>query len=311
MVRGHVPVRAARTGRKTFNIVNPTDSLAANPRLSLNRMLLRRLLHNRGALLGGTILLALIFSAIGAPWLTARDPLEMNPPDRWLPPDAEHWFGTDNFGRDIFTRVLYGTRISLPMGLISVGLALAISLAAGLLAGYYGGRVDALVMRAVDVMLAFPGLLLALAIVATLGPNLENAMIAVGISAAPTYIRVVRAGVLSAREFDYVEAARSVGAPDYIIMTRHILPNIIAPVIVLATLGVAGAMITGAALSFLGLGAKPPAPEWGAMLSEARNYLRLAPWTTTFPGLAIVVAALAINLLGDGLRDVLDPRANR
>ena len=311
MVRGHVPVRAAGTGRKTFNIVNPTDSLAANPRLSLNRILLRRMLHNRGALLGGTILLALIVSAIGAPWLTARDPLEMNPPDRWLPPDAEHWFGTDNFGRDIFTRVLYGTRISLPMGLISVGLALAISLAAGLLAGYYGGRVDALVMRAVDVMLAFPGLLLALAIVATLGPNLENAMIAVGISAAPTFIRVVRAGVLSAREFDYVEAARATGAPDYIIMVRHILPNIIAPVIVLATLGVAGAMITGAALSFLGLGAKPPAPEWGAMLSEARNYLRLAPWTTTFPGLAIVVAALAINLLGDGLRDVLDPRANR
>ena len=291
--------------------MNPTDALAANPRPSLNRQLLSRLLRNRGALLGGTILLALIVVAIGAPWLTPRDPLEMNPPDRWLPPDAQHWFGTDNFGRDIFTRVLFGTRISLPMGLISVGLALAISLAAGLLAGYYGGRVDALVMRAVDVLLAFPGLLLALAIVATLGPNLENAMIAVGISAAPTYIRVVRAGVLSAREFEYVEAARSIGAPDHVIMVRHILPNIIAPVIVLATLGVAGAMITGAALSFLGLGAKPPAPEWGAMLSEARSYLRLAPWTTTFPGLAIVVAALAINLLGDGLRDVLDPRANR
>ena len=274
-------------------------------------MLLGRLLRNRGALLGGTILLALIVSAIGAPWLTARDPLEMNPPDRWLPPDAQHWFGTDNFGRDMFTRVLYGTRISLPMGLISVGLALGISLVSGLLAGYYGGWADAFVMRAVDVMLAFPGLLLALAIVATLGPNLENAMIAVGISAAPTFIRVVRAGVLSAREFDYVEAARATGAPDYIIMARHILPNIIAPVIVLATLGVAGAMITGAALSFLGLGAKPPAPEWGAMLSEARSYLRLAPWTTTFPGMAIVVAALAINLLGDGLRDVLDPRANR
>ena len=292
-------------------VVESTNPIITAARPSLNRMVLRRLLRNRGALVGGAILLVLLAAAVGAPWLTVRDPLEMNPPERMLSPDAQHWFGTDNFGRDIFTRVLYGTRISLPMGLISVGLALGISLVSGLLAGYYGGWTDAFVMRAVDVMLAFPGLLLALAIVATLGPSLENAMIAVGLSAAPTFIRVVRAGVLSAREFDYVEAARAVGAPDYIIMARHILPNIIAPVIVLATLGVASAMITGAALSFLGLGAKPPTPEWGAMLSEARNYLRLAPWTTTFPGLAIVVAALAINLLGDGLRDALDPRANR
>ena len=280
-------------------------------RATRSHIVLRRLLRNRGALVGGAMLLVLVVAAVAAPWLSARDPLEMNPPERWLPPDAQHWFGTDNFGRDIFTRVLYGAQISLPMGMVSVGLALVISLASGLLAGYYGGWIDAFVMRVVDVMLAFPGLLLALAIVATLGPNLVNAMIAVGISAAPTYIRVVRAGVLSAREYDYVEAARAVGVPDRLIMARHILPNIIAPVIVLATLGVAGAMITGAALSFLGLGAKPPAPEWGAMLSEARSYLRLAPWTTTFPGLAIVVAALAINLLGDGLRDALDPRLQR
>jgi len=194
------------------------------------------------------------------------------------------------------------------MGLISVGLALFVGLIGGLSAGYYGRWPDTIIMRAVDVMMAFPGLLLALAIVATLGPSLLNAMIAVGLSAAPTYVRVVRASVLSAREMDYVEAARSIGCRDGLIMVRHILPNVVAPVIVLSTLGVASAIITGAALSYLGLGIKPPTPEWGATLSEARNYLRLAPWTTTFPGLAIVVAALSINLLGDGLRDALDPR---
>ena len=283
-------------------------ALANKPPQSRSRIVLRRLLRNRGAMLGGTILCLLIAAAFLAPWLSSLDPLEMNPPERWVPPDAQHWFGTDNFGRDIYTRVLHGTRISLPMGLVSIGIALALGLTSGLLAGYYGGRTDALIMRAVDVMLAFPGLLLALAIVATLGPSLLNAMIAVGISAAPTFIRVVRAGVLSARELEYVEAARAAGCRDRTIILRHVLPNVAAPIIVLATLGVAGAIITGAALSFLGLGAKPPDPEWGAMLSEARNYLRLAPWTTTFPGLAIVVAALSINLLGDGLRDALDPR---
>ena len=283
-------------------------ALANKPPQSRSRIVLRRLLRNRGAMLGGTILCLLIAAAFLAPWLSSLDPLEMNPPERWVPPDAQHWFGTDNFGRDIYTRVLHGTRISLPMGLVSIGIALALGLTSGLLAGYYGGRTDALIMRAVDVMLAFPGLLLALAIVATLGPSLLNAMIAVGISAAPTFIRVVRAGVLSARELESVEAARAAGCRDRTIILRHVLPNVAAPIIVLATLGVAGAIITGAALSFLGLGAKPPDPEWGAMLSEARNYLRLAPWTTTFPGLAIVVAALSINLLGDGLRDALDPR---
>lgn len=269
---------------------------------------LRRLARNRGAVLGAAVLLLLISIALIASWLTPYDPFEMAPRDRLLEPNAQHWFGTDNFGRDIFARVIYGTRISLPMGLISVSLALLIGLVGGLCAGYYGGWVDAIVMRAVDVMLAFPGLLLALAIVATLGPNLTNAMIAVGISASPTYIRVVRAAVLSERELDYVDAARSIGAPSWIIIFRHILPNTLTPVIVLSTLGVASAIITGAALSFLGLGVKPPTPEWGAMLSEARNYLRLSPWIMTFPGLAIVIAALSINLFGDGLRDALDPR---
>lgn len=284
--------------------VRPSTTTAASGQ---RRGFLQRLVRNRGAFIGAIILVLLIISAIAAPLLTSYDPNEMNPPDRTLPPSLSHPFGTDNFGRDILARVLYGGRISLPMGLISVGLALAIGLVSGLLAGYYGGWVDLVVMRVVDVMLAFPGLLLALVIIAILGPNLLNAMIAVGISTAPTYIRVVRASVLSARELDYVEAARSIGCPNRLVIFRHILPNVVAPIIVLSTLGVAGAIIAGAALSYLGLGVKPPTPEWGSMLSEARNYLRLTPWMTTFPGLAIVVAALAINLFGDGLRDILDP----
>ncbi len=295
------------TTSTTRAVAQPVSAL--KPRHdSMLRMSLRRLLRNRGAVIGGIILLVLIVAAVAAPLISPYDPVEMNPPARLQSPGLSHPFGTDNFGRDIFARVLYGTRISLPMGIIAVAISLIIGLVGGLLAGYYGRWVDAGIMRAVDVMLAFPGLLLALAIVATLGPSLVNAMIAVGIAAAPTYIRVVRANVLSAREYDYVEAARSVGVPERTIILRHILPNVSAPVIVLATLGVAGAIITAAALSYLGLGVKPPTPEWGSMLREASNYLRLAPWTTTFPGLAIVVAALAINLLGDGLRDTLDPR---
>ena len=295
------------TTSSTSTLAQPVSRL--KPRTdSMLRMSTRRLLRNRGAVLGGIILLVFIVAAVAAPLISPYDPVEMNPPARLQPPSLSHPFGTDNFGRDIFARVLHGTRISLPMGIIAVAISLAIGLVGGLLAGYYGRWMDAGIMRGVDVMLAFPGLLLALAIVATMGPSLVNAMIAVGIAAAPVYIRVVRANVLSAREYDYVEAARSIGVPERTIIVRHILPNVSAPVIVLATLGVAGAIITAAALSYLGLGVKPPTPEWGSMLREASNYLRLAPWTTTFPGLAIVVAALAINLLGDGLRDTLDPR---
>lgn len=271
-------------------------------------LVLRRLLRNRGAVLGAIVLGLLVSVGLLASVITSYDPLEMAPKDRLLPPTPEHWFGTDNFGRDIFARVVYGTRISLPMGLISVALALTIGVLGGLFSGYYGGWVDVVIMRIVDVMLAFPGLLLALAIVASLGPDLVNAMIAVGVSASPTYIRLVRAAVLSERELSYVDAARSIGTPGWRILFRHLLPNTLTPVIVLSTLGVASAIITGAALSFLGLGVKPPTPEWGSMLSEARNYLRLSPWIMTFPGLAIVIAALSINLFGDGLRDALDPR---
>jgi peptide/nickel transport system permease protein len=296
-----------------LNAVNDRTNLRQNALTvaadrTRQHLVLRRLARNRGAVIGAIILVLLVVVAIVAPLITLYDPLEMSPQDRLQPPSPAHWFGTDNFGRDIFARVVYGTRISLPMGLISVGLALSIGLIGGLLSGYYGGWIDAVVMRLVDVMLAFPGLLLALAIVAALGPNLVNAMLAVGISVSPTYIRVVRAAVLSERELAYVDAARSIGTPGWSILFRHLLPNTLTPVIVLSTLGVATAILTAAALSFLGLGVKPPTPEWGAMLSEARNYLRLSPWTMTFPGLAIVIAALSINLFGDGLRDALDPR---
>src|SRR5256884_3001332 len=272
------------------------------------RDVLMRLARSRGAVLGGTILVVLILVAVGAPLLTGYDPLTMRPEDRLQPPNRHHLFGTDVFGRDLFTRILYGSRISLRTGVISISLAMALGVPLGLTSGFYGGGIDRLLMRIVDLMLTFPGILLALVIIAILGPNLLNAMVAVGISASPTYARVVRASVLGAREQVYVDAARAIGCRDGRIMVRHILPNTGAPIIVLGTLGVAGAIISAAALSYLGLGAQPPTPEWGALLSEGRNYLRVAWWMTAFPGLAIMIAVLAINLLGDGLRDALDPR---
>ncbi len=277
-------------------------------RRSLWRDLFARLRRSRGAVLGGVLLSAIILGAVAAPFVAPYDPQAMAPVDRLQLPSTRHLLGTDVFGRDLFTRILYGSRISLQTGLISVSLAIAIGVPLGLLSGFYGGLVDRLLMRLVDLMLTFPGILLALVIVAILGPSLLNAMVAVGISASPTYARVIRSAVLAAKSQVYVEAARATGCTNGRIMVRHILPNTIAPIIVLGTLGIAGAIIAAAALSFLGLGARPPIPEWGAMLSEGRNYLRVAWWITTFPGLAIMVTVLAINLLGDGLRDALDPR---
>jgi peptide/nickel transport system permease protein len=269
---------------------------------------LRRVRRSPGMILGALLLLAMVGGAIAAPVLVRYDPLALNPSDRMLPPETHHLFGTDEFGRDVLTRILFGGRISLRTGAVAVSLAIAIGVPMGLLSGFYGGLVDRGMMRLVDIMLTFPGILLALVIVAILGPSLFNAMLAVGISASPTYARVVRASVLTAKPLTYVEAARAIGCRNDRIILFHILPNAVAPIIVLGTLGVAGAILAAAALSFLGLGAQPPQPEWGALLSEGRNFLLNAWWIATFPGLAIMVTVLAINLLGDALRDLLDPQ---
>lgn len=297
------------------NTATLTSDLQANVTLRRHRSLwldsLDRLRRNPGSMLGVVILLLMILGAIFAPLISHQDPTILAPMDRLQPPNTEHLFGTDAFGRDIFTRVIYGGRISLMVGIISVGIASVIGVSLGMLAAYYGGWLDSLIMRLVDVMLAFPGILLALVVLAVLGTSLINVMIAVGVSAVPTYARVTRGSVLSIKEEVYVEAANVIGAPTHRILLRHILPNVLGPLVVVATLGVAGAIISGAALSFLGLGAEPPTPEWGLMLSDGRNYLRHAWWITTFPGLAIMVTVLSINLLGDGLRDALDPRMKR
>jgi peptide/nickel transport system permease protein len=269
---------------------------------------LRRLVRHRGALVGALILFALAVAAVGAPWITPRDPIKTAPRGALVPPGGEHPLGSDQLGRDVLSRVLYGARLSLVVGLISVSIAIVVGTPVGLIAGYYAGRIDAVLMRVIDVMLAFPGILLALAIVSVLTPGLGNVMIAVGLSAVPTYARLVRGSVLSARENLYVEAARAIGGRDVWILRRYILPNVVAPLIVTATLGLGTAILAAAALSFLGLGSQPPTPEWGRMLSEGRDYLREAWWISTFPGLGIMVTVLAMNLLGDGLRDVLDPR---
>jgi peptide/nickel transport system permease protein len=265
-------------------------------------------MRQRGAVLGLAILASLALMALAAPWLSPRDPIKTSPREALQAPGPRFLLGSDQFGRDVASRALHGARLSLTVGLISVSIALALGTPVGLLSGYYGGRVDGFVMRVVDVLLAFPGILLALAIVSVLSPGLNNVMIAVGLSAVPNYARLVRASVLSAREQLYVEAARALGSRDLSIVARYILPNVVAPLIVTGTLGLGTAILSAAALSFLGLGSQPPQPEWGRMLSEGRDYLREAWWISTVPGLGIMLTVLAMNLLGDGLRDVLDPR---
>ena len=265
-------------------------------------------MRQRGAVLGLAILAALALTALAAPWLSPRDPIKTSPREALQAPGPRFLLGSDQYGRDVASRALHGARLSLTVGLISVSIAVGLGTPVGLMSGYYGGRVDGFVMRVVDVLLAFPGILLALAIVSVLSPGLNNVMIAVGLSAVPNYARLVRASVLSAREQLYVEAARALGSRDLSIVSRYILPNVVAPLIVTGTLGLGTAILSAAALSFLGLGSQPPQPEWGRMLSEGRDYLREAWWISTVPGLGIMLTVLAMNLLGDGLRDVLDPR---
>jgi peptide/nickel transport system permease protein len=269
---------------------------------------LRRLMRSRSALVGGGVLALIVLAALAAPLICPFDPIKTNQRLSLEAPSLWHLMGTDRFGRDVFSRVVWGGQISLPIGLVSVGIGVLFGVSVGLVAGYYGGWVDAISMRMVDLLLAFPGILLALAIIAILGGSLTNLMIAVGISAIPDYVRITRGTVLSLKQREFVLAARVIGCRGPTIMLRHILPNVTAPLIVLATLGMAAAIITGSALSFLGLGIKPPTPEWGNMLAEGREFLQHAWWVAFFPGAAIMLTVLSINLLGDGLRDALDPR---
>ncbi len=268
----------------------------------------RRLSGHRSALLGGSIIATILAVALVGPLLAPHDPVAMDLSNRFLPPSLAHPFGTDDFGRDVFTRVIYGARISLQVGIIAVGIAGTLGSLLGLLTGYVGGWVDAAGQWLVDVLLAFPGLLLALAIIAVLGPGLPNVMVAVGIGSMPAYARLMRGQVLSLKHDEFVEAARVIGCSSARILFVHILPNTLSPIIVLASLGFAGAVLSAAALSFIGMGAQPPTPEWGAMLATGREYLRQEWWIATFPGMAIALTVLGFNLLGDGLRDALDPQ---
>lgn len=287
---------------------DPLDELDQAKHSSFARTAFRRITHSYGGAIGGGFLILLIFVAIAAPVLSPYDPIKMSPTEALQAPSWTHPAGTDRLGRDIMTRIMYGARISLQMGLISVGIALVFGGLLGLAAGYFGGWIDTSIMFVTNLLLALPGVLLALVILAALGPGLGNVMIAVGISAIPNYIRVVRGSMLSAKESDYVHAAEVVGSSNSRIIFRHIVPNILAPVIVLATLGFATAILIGAAVSYLGLGASPPTPEWGVMVSEGRSQLQRAWWLSAMPGLAIMLTAIALNLLGDSLRDALDPR---
>ncbi len=253
-------------------------------------------------------LLLVVLVAIFAPAIAPYDPLRPNLRATMQPPSAEHWFGTDDLGRDVFSRVVYGSRITLRVGLFSALIATVGGLVLGLVSGYVGGFVSQLILRAMDLLLAFPGLLLALVIVATLGASLDNVMIAVGIGSIPIFTRVIHGSVLALKGSDYLQAARGLGARDLRIVLVHVLPNVMAPVIVLFTLQVGNAIFSASSLSFIGLGAQPPSPEWGAMVSRGRHELSAAMWMSTFPGLAIALVIISINLVGDTLRDVLDPR---
>lgn len=260
------------------------------------------------ALFGAVVLLMMVGLALLAPWVAPFDPLTTSWSSIRKAPSATHWFGTDEVGRDVLSRVIWGARASLSAGLIAVAIAVLVGVPLGMLSGYRGGWFDTAIGRLTDAMLAIPFLILAIALAAFLGPSLGNAMIAIGVSATPIFVRLARGQVLSARAEDWVEAARAVGNPPGRILLRHILPNILPPVMVQATLAIAAAIIAEASLSFLGLGQQPPAPSWGSMLNTAQRFLTQAPWMAVFPGLAIFLTVLAFNLFGDALRDALDPR---
>ncbi len=282
---------------------------APSKRQQFRKYWLGRLLRKPTAVVGGTIVVGLLVVAALAPLLAPHSPTATFPGATLQPPSLRFPFGTDDLGRDVFSRVVYGTRISVQVGVIAVSIALVVGTAIGLLVGYFGGFIDNAVMRIMDVVLAFPEILLAIAIVAILGPSLNNTMVAIGIAVIPVYARTVRSSVLSVVGNDYIMAAHATGVGNLRIIFRHVLPNVLSPIIVLSTVNIGTAILIAAGLSFVGLGAQPPTPEWGSMLSTARAYLSIAPWMSVFPGLAIALVVLAFNLLGDAIRDVADPRS--
>jgi len=276
---------------------------------SPTRRALRRLKRRKGAIVGLAVIVIFVVLALFAPLIAPFDPAAQSWSAVRKAPSALYWFGTDDVGRDVLSRVIFGTRASLLAGVISVGIALSIGVPLGLTAGYLGGWIDAILSRITDAMLAVPFLILAIALAAFLGPSLGNAMIAIGVTTTPIFIRLTRGQVMAVKVEDYVEAARAIGNPRWRIALFHILPNILPALLVQATLSIAAAIIAEAALSFLGLGQQPPAPSWGSMLNSAQRFLTQAPWLAVFPGAAIFLAVLSFNLVGDGLRDALDPRA--
>jgi peptide/nickel transport system permease protein len=275
------------------------------------RRALRRLSRRKGAVVGMIVIATFIVLALFAPLIAPYDPIATSWSLVRKPPSALHWFGTDDLGRDVLSRVIYGTRASLMAGAISVSIAFGVGVPIGLLSGYRGGFIDALISRITDAMLACPFLILAIALAAFLGPSLGNAMIAIGISTTPIFVRLTRGQTINVKVEDYVEAARAVGTPPWRIARMHILPNILPALLVQATLSIAAAIIAEAALSFLGLGQQPPLPSWGSMLNAAQRFLTTAPWMAIWPGLGIFLVVLSFNLVGDGLRDALDPREER
>jgi len=283
-------------------------STLALPRHSPARLALRQLRRSRLALPGLAIVLVFVFCGAFAPLIAPYDPYQNDLMNVLMPPSAEHWFGTDELGRDLFSRVIHGARISLIEGVFSVALAMMIGVPIGMVSGYLGGRIDAVIMRLIDVLLAFPGVLLAIVIISVLGPGLANAILAVAVYTIPIFARLSRGSTLTVKDEPYVEAARAAGLSDLRVLSRHIFPNISATLFVMMTLRVAIAILTAASLSFLGLGAQAPLPEWGAMLSNSRNAMLIAPHVALFPGLAIILLVFGLNLFQDGLRQVLDPK---
>ncbi len=268
----------------------------------------RRVRRTKSVMIGGIVILIVTLLALAAPLIAPYNPDQLAVGRRLAVPTAAHWLGTDEFGRDIFSRLLFGARLTLYVGVVAVGIGLACGVAIGAIAAYAGGWLGGALMRAIDLLYTFPDVLIALGLVAFLGPNLTNAMIAVGVSAIPYYARVTYGIVLSERQKPYVDAAQVIGAGHARVIVRHLLPNVLPPMIVVASLGFSAAVLSAAALSFLGLGAQPPTPEWGLMLSTGRNYITRAPWLVIGPGVAIFVTVIAFNMFGDGVRDLLDPR---